>query len=238
MSRKEAVICLLEYAGIVTLINMLCYRSFWIVIPAVPAGYLFWNYKKQEAAKRCRETLRYHFLDAMQAMMTAVRAGYAMESAVSEGRKEMERIYGTLDPMVCELRYMEQQMGVGVPVEQLFASLGQRSGVEEIRNFGEIFLIARRSGGKLDEIMEKLVRVLGEKIRVSREIQVSIAGKKIEQTVMSLVPGGMILYMKLTSPGFLDVLYHNVAGVLIMTMCLAVYMTSFWLGRKIVRIVV
>ncbi len=236
MNGKEGFLCFAEYAGIVGFIDMLCYCSFWPLLPALPAGVFFWNYKRREGAKKSREMLRYHFLDAMQAMLTAVRAGYAMESAVAEGRKELERIYGRQDDMVKELRFMEQQMHVGVPVEQLFFNLGQRSDVEEIRNFGEIFLIARRSGGKLDEIMEKLVRVLGEKIRVSREIEVRIAGKKMEQTVMSLAPGGMILYMKLTSPGFLDVLYHNAAGVLVMTLCLAVYGTGFWMGRKIVRI--
>lgn len=47
----------------------------------------------------------------------------------------MERLFGNGDDLVRELRYMESQMQVGVPVEQLFWNLGQRSGVEEIRNF-------------------------------------------------------------------------------------------------------
>ena len=54
--------------------------------------------------------------------------------------------------------------------------------------------------------------------------------------VMSLVPGAMILYMQLTSRGFLVVLYHNLPGALVMTGCLGVYLFSFRMGRKIVRI--
>ena len=137
--------------------------------------------------------------------------------------------------LVCPL----EKKGVGragVPVEQLFWNLGQRSGVEEIRNFGDIFLIARRSGGNLGKILGNLAEVLGEKIRVTGEIQVAIAGKKLEQLVMSMVPGVMILYMQVTSRGFLDVLYHNLPGVLVMTGCLGVYLFSFRMGRKIVRI--
>lgn len=79
----------------------------------------------------------------------------------------MERLFGNGDDLVRELRYMESQMQVGVPVEQLFWNLGQRSGVEEIRNFGDIFLIARRSGGNLGKILGNLAEVLGEKIRVT-----------------------------------------------------------------------
>lgn len=169
-------------------------------------------------------------------MQTAVRAGYSMEQGVTECRREMERLFGNGDDLVRELRYMESQMQVGVPVEQLFWNLGQRSGVEEIRNFGDIFLIARRSGGNLGKILGNLAEVLGEKIRVTGEIQVAIAGKKLEQLVMSMVPGVMILYMQVTSSGFLDVLYHNLPGVLVMTGCLGVYLFSFRMGRKIVRI--
>lgn len=159
-----------------------------------------------------------------------------MEQSVTECRREMERLFGERDDLVRELRYMESQMQVGVPVEQLFWNLGQRSGVEEIRNFGDIFLIARRSGGNLGKILGNLAEVLGEKIRVTGEIQVAIAGKKLEQMAMSLVPGAMILYMQLTSRGFLDVLYHNLPGALVMTGCLGVYLFSFRMGRKIVRI--
>lgn len=159
-----------------------------------------------------------------------------MGQGVTECRREMERLFGNGDDLVRELRYMESQMQVGVPVEQLFWNLGQRSGVEEIRNFGDIFLIARRSGGNLGKILGNLAEVLGEKIRVTGEIQVAIAGKKLEQLVMSMVPGVMILYMQVTSSGFLDVLYHNLPGVLVMTGCLGVYLFSFRMGRKIVRI--
>ena len=84
--------------------------------------------------------------------------------------------------------------------------------------------------------MEQMARVLGEKIRVQREIEVCISGKRMEQMIMSLVPGGMILYIQLTSQGFMDVLYHNVFGGLVMTGCLILYLFSFWMGRKIVRI--
>ena len=88
----------------------------------------------------------------------------------------------------------------------------------------------------LPELEVFTTEVLGEKIRVTGEIQVAIAGKKLEQLVMSMVPGVMILYMQVTSRGFLDVLYHNLPGVLVMTGCLGVYLFSFRMGRKIVRI--
>ena len=60
--------------------------------------------------------------------------------------------------------------------------------------------------------------------------------KKAEQMVMSLMPAGIIIYLKLTSPGFLSVLYGNPFGIAAMTVCLGIYGFSYWLGRKIVDI--
>ena len=84
--------------------------------------------------------------------------------------------------------------------------------------------------------MERMAEVLGNKIAAAKQIEVSIAAKKTEQLIMSFVPGGMILYMEFTSPGMLSVLYGTFAGAVLMTGCLALYLCSFLLGRKIVRI--
>lgn len=233
---REWVFCIGEAAALCCGINYLCYRSLWAFAGAVPLGSWYVKWKKKNRIEKRRKLLAYHFQDVLHGLQTAVRAGYSMEHAVGECRRELEQIYGEKDDLVEELVYMERQMKVGIPVEQLFLDLGQRTGVEDIRNFGEIFAISRRSGGNLGEIMEKMARVMGEKMRIGREIDVSIAGKRMEQTVMSLVPGGMILYMQITSEGFLDVLYHSVVGTFVMTVCLGIYIFSFRLGRKIVRI--
>ena len=54
--------------------------------------------------------------------------------------------------------------------------------------------------------------------------------------IMSLMPVGIILYLQMTSPGFLNVLYGNPFGIAAMSICLAIYATAYWLGRKIVDI--
>lgn len=78
--------------------------------------------------------------------------------------------------------------------------------------------------------------MLGDKIEVKKEIEATLAAKKSEQMIMSLMPAGIILYLQLTSPGFLQVLYGNAFGVCAMTACLGIYILSYWLGKKIVDI--
>jgi len=232
----EWIGAIVEIFVIIGVINYLCYRVIWFFLLGLPFGYGYICWKKRKKKEQRKQKLEYQFYDVLQSLHTAVRTGYSMEHAVTECKKEIQQIYGKDSDFVKELSFMEKQMRLGVPVEQLFMDFGQRSGVEDIRYFGEIFLIAKRSGGNLAQIIEKLAKVLGEKSRVRKEIGVTISGKRLEQTIMSIVPGGIIFYMQITSDGFLDVLYHSAFGALVMSICLAIYIVSFCWGRKIIRI--
>ena len=53
---------------------------------------------------------------------------------------------------------------------------------------------------------------------------------------MSVVPCMILIYVQMVSPGFLDVMYHNPAGIVIMSVCLLVYFLAWLWGRKIVSI--
>ena len=88
----------------------------------------------------------------------------------------------------------------------------------------------------MDKVIQTSARMLGDKIEVKKEIEATLAAKKAEQMIMSLMPAGIILYLQLTSPGFLEVLYGNLFGICAMSVCLGVYVLSYWMGRRIVAI--
>ena len=148
----------------------------------------------------------------------------------------MDRIYGPDREISRELAYMAAQMRVSVPVEKLFYDLGHRSRVEDIRSFSEILAQSKRMGGNMRETIQNCVRIMEDKIDVKKEIDAMLAARKMEQNIMSFMPVGIILYMRLTSPGFMDVLYHNAAGVCIITAGLGCYAGAFIWGRRIVEI--
>ena len=88
----------------------------------------------------------------------------------------------------------------------------------------------------MNRIIQTSARMLGDKIDVQKEIETMLAAKKAEQMIMSLMPAGIIMYLQMTSPGFLSVLYGNPFGIAAMSICLVIYATAYWLGRKIVDI--
>ena len=235
-STGEWVITIAGGIGVGTFVAWLCYHSVLAapLVAVIAAGVVRW--RKCVLLERKKEQLHYHFKEFISAFHTALRAGYSVENGIKSAKADLEKLYGKEDILVQELTEMVHQMEFQVPAEQLFLNLGRRSGIEDIRTFAEMLIIAKRTGGNLSGILQNTWRTLVEKIDTRQEIQTVIASKKYEQTVMSLMPACIILYLRFTFSGFIERLYGNLAGVLVMTICLTIYAGAFLLGRRMIRI--
>lgn len=86
------------------------------------------------------------------------------------------------------------------------------------------------------EIMDSTARMMEEKETVNREIEVLLAGKKYEQKIMSLIPFGIIFYIRAGSPGYMDAWYHSVPGICTMTLALVIYGASIYMGSRVLQV--
>ena len=167
---------------------------------------------------------------------TALRAGYAMENAFVCAREEFVRLYGENALLAREFAYINHQAELSVTLESLLADFAERSGIEEISSFSQVFGFAKRSGGDYMRIFQNTVDKIGQKIEVKREIQVVVAAKRMEMNIMNLVPMGIIFYIRMTNPGYFNSLYHNAAGIAVMTAALSVYAAAYYMSEKILAI--
>ena len=120
-------------------------------------------------------------------------------------------------------------------LEDLLSEFAVRTQVADIRDFAQVFHIAKRSGGNLPGILKNTADIISDKIEVKREITTMISAKRLEQSIMNVVPFAIILYINFTSPGFFDPLYHNFLGIVIMSVLLAVYMAALFLADRIIQ---
>ena len=220
---KETAKYLLEGAAVCAVADYLFYQSLPVLLFMLPIPVLFLKMQRKKCTARQQRELNYQFRDALTAMNVAVQAGYSAENAVRASVKDLGRLYEKGSDILDEFRYIESQLRLSVPVEELFLDLGKRSGVEDIENFAAVFYTAKRTGGDMTQVIQKVARMLSDKIEVKKEIEATLAAKKSEQMVMSIMPAGIICYLKLTSPGFLDVLYGNPFGICAMTVCMVIY---------------
>lgn len=216
------------------LIVWLCYRSLYALPVLVPVLVIYIQIKKRTLAEQRRMKMNLHFRDFLSSLHTGMAAGYSLENGVRSAAKDLERLYGPRDPLVCEMKEIVRQMGFQRPAEFLLRDLGKRSHVEDICSFGEIIMIAKRTGGDMGRILETAWRNLCEKIDTREEIEAVLAARRYEQQIMSLMPAGILVYLRISFGGFMDPLYGNPAGTVVMTGCLLLWLLAWIWGRRLV----
>ena len=174
------------------------------------------------------------FQDFLSAVQVGIYSGNSIENAVLGSYEDMVSLYTKDGYMTKEIRGIITGLNNNLTLEELFYDLGERSGVEEIMDFAAILALAKRSGGNLREIISECNNCIEEKIDIKRDIDVMIAGERLQHRIMCIVPMGIILYIQITSPGYLDSLYHNLFGYAVMTGCLLLYIISILWSEKII----
>ena len=234
--RYEYLKALLQGLALVGAVSYMFYGTW--VCTLLFSPYLIRYIKSWEIqkAKKKQTLFRIQFKEAIQSLSMALTVGYSVENAMRETIKDLKGIYKKDDMILREFSYMIRQLQMNVSVEKVLQDFAQRTADEDVQTFVTVFNMAKRSGGDTMEIIRNAVRQMGEKIDVEREITTLVSGKKLELKIMTMIPLGMVLYMKISFPEFLDVLYGNLAGVIIMSICLLVYVVAYEMGRRIVEI--
>ena len=221
---------------ILMLVGYLFYNNAWIGLVFFP--YVFYHIKRGQKIyeKKRQEKLSIEFKDGMQAVVSALSAGYSIENSFREALKELELLYGRKVYIYQGFSKIVNKLNLNQNIEDAFDVFAKECQVEEISNFAEILSYAKRSGGNLIQIIKTTTDTISEKIDVKREINTIITAKQLEQNIMNYVPLGIILYMRLTSPEMFVKVYGNVAGIIVMTSCLLVYFAARVIAEKIVDI--
>lgn len=214
----------------------LFYNSLWGMVLSPLVFVLVGKFLTESKRKRRLKQLNLEFKDYMYGVSGALSAGYSIERAFLAGLKDMEQLYQEGSVLVESLSDMEGRLGVQEPIEHILTDFAEESGSEDIENFVEIFCYAKRGGGDFVHIIATTIGRICDKIEVSEEIQTVMAEKAMEQKVMCVVPIGILLFFRLTSPDFIGTLYGNLLGVAVMTVALVLYGVAFFLGMKIVEI--
>ena len=223
----------MEAAGCVLLLSYFFYRSLLAAIPLSFIGILYFRKKGRSLAAKDRKTLESQFGEAIRSVEAALKAGYAVENAVVQRGKDMERQFGR-EAFVCvELEAIRRGMILNITLEEMLADLGVRSGSEAISDFANVFAIAKRYGGNMPEIISSAADTISLQIETAEEIGASLSGRRMELNIMRVMPFGILAYVGVTSPGYFDPLYGNLTGVLLMTGLLCIYLAGFVLGDKV-----
>lgn len=221
--------------GLILLVSFLFYHSLVAVILIIPFYPIFLKINAKRLLQKQKQELCLQFKETIFSVAAALNAGYSVENAWREARTEMTQMYGEQALMVQELQYMLAHLSMNVPLEELLYDFAERSDMEDVNSFCQVFFFAKRSGGDFIGIIRATADRIGQKMELQRQLETDLAARRLESRIMNVVPLVILLYLHLTSPGYFDVLYGNLSGVCIMSVCLLVYLLAYALSERMLE---
>lgn len=235
-TKKEMIQNMLVCLSIIWGISYCFYHSIIACIILSPLSILLLKARRKDCAKKRLKLLNNHFKDGISFVSGALNAGYSLENAFKEATNELIDLYGEDVDISKEFLSISRKLDMNISLQSLMEDFGKRSGIEDIKCFSENLSVAKRTGGDLAKIIGTTSKTISEKQQVLRDIETMVAAKRMEQNIMSIVPLLIILFVNISSPGFLDVMYQSLFGRVVMTICLVAYFGAFRLSRKLLNI--
>jgi len=236
LSSKEKLSSVLMALAILCAIGIIFYDSIVAIFFLSPLGIvLIESFAKKKILNKKRN-IAVWFKDGLLSVSASLSAGYSVENAFIEAIEELKLLYGEDGFIVKEFEIIKHEITIGNNIEDAILRLAKRLESEDANTFAEIFRYAKRSGGDMIEIIKTTAAHIEEKQRVIGEIEVMIAAKRFEQNIMNVLPMVIILYINIALPGLIDSMYHNIFGVIIMTILLAIYIFAIYCSFKIMKI--
>ncbi|NDI35582.1 pilus assembly protein TadB [Chengkuizengella sediminis] len=194
------------------------------------------KYRAQQLNIKRREELILQFKQALTSLSSSLSAGRSIEKALVYTLEDLRTIYPNENTYIIqEFKMMNVQIRNGSTVENVFQNFSDRTKIEDITNFVEVFKICKRTGGNLVEVIRTTTNMIRDKIEIGQEINVLISNKKFETRVLNIIPFIFIVFLRYSSPEYMSPLYQG-KGVIVMFIALILLILSFVISQKFMKI--
>ena len=198
----------------------------------IPASRLYADHM----ASKQRAGLRMGFRDLLDSLSASFAGGRHMREALEEALKELESIYSKDEEIVIEIRGMLKKISDGETDISVLEDFADRADLEDVTLFTQVYRACRETGGNIISAMSEASDMVGDKIKIENEIRAITSQKKTEGMIISIMPVIIILFLRMIAPDYVEVLYGNLMGIVLMTGALAATGYAFWLIRRITDI--
>ncbi len=212
------------------------YRNIFGMIPAAVLGIYIFKLDQKKRIQEKKNDVIDQFKNMLSAMQGALEAGCSMERAILLSRNELLEIYGESAQLVNELNQLEKRLKLNRPLSEALKEMADNLEQPVIYEFIEIICITLMTGGNTVQIVKDTGKRIVENIELDAELEVMVAGKKLEQQIMTYMPAGIVLFLGMTGGDFLAPLYGNMVGGILMTVVLMGNILADYLGKRIVDV--
>jgi tight adherence protein B len=213
-----ALICLLTPQPLLVL-GMAVFAAS-LGLPRWVLGFLF-NRRKKKFTKE--------FAGAIDVIVRSVRSGLPTNEALRIVARESP------DPVGAEFTRLVDGLKVGITLEQGLKKMHENMPTAEVGFFGIVMTIQAKSGGNLSEALSNLAFVLRDRKRLEGKIKAMSSEAKASAGIIGSLPPAVMGIVWLTTPAYINLLFSERAGNLLLGGCLIWMGTGIMVMRKMIN---
>ncbi len=161
-----------------------------LAVLSVPLVYMAPRFQMARKNKQRKEQLSVQIMDALGLIANALKAGLTLPKAFESVANQM------MPPISEELSLMLREYKLGIPIDKAMLNMSERVGTTNMEIFITSIVIARRSGGDIAAVLEKMGESMKEIYRLEGKISALTSQGKAQGFVLGLLPFflGVVLY--------------------------------------------
>lgn len=209
-----------------------------IMIPTIVgliAGKMFLPMREKQIIERRRKNLRDQFRNMLEGLVTSLGAGNNVPDSFSAVYEDLKIQYESDAYIIKELEIILEGIRHNVPVENIIMDFGERSGIDDIKTFANVFNISYRKGGNIKDVIRNTHSIISEKIEIAEDIETTVTSGKLDQKIMLVMPIALISIIKFMSPEF-AANFATPAGIASTTIAVACFVGAYFLGKSMLDI--
>jgi tight adherence protein B len=224
-------------AGVIFAVAYVFYHHPIISALPTPLALCYPKIKSAKIAGIRKRELNLQFKEALYSLASSISAGKSVEKAFKDVIKDLAVIYPNPETLIIrEFTAIAGKIEMNETIESALADLARRSHDEDIKNFADVFITGKRSGGNMAEIIRNTAAVINDKLRIKEEINTLLTERKLEQQVLNIMPVALILLLTWSTGDYMTPVFETALGRLIMTIALVLLALSYFIARKITDI--
>lgn len=199
------------------------------------AWLIFYPIRTKQLLQKRKKDLTLQFRSLLETLAVSLSSGMNMSDAMNSAYNDLKTEYSEDAYIVAEVSEMMNGMQNNIPIERMMRNLGDRSEIEDIKNFAVVFEICYRAGGNLKDIVRRTNSIISEKIEISEEIETVLTSNKTQFMAMMVIPVILVLLLRLMSSSF-AASFATIPGIIAITIAICIFVAAYKLGEKIMNI--
>jgi tight adherence protein B len=168
--------------------------------------------------------------DVFDLMGQALKAGHSLASAIQLVSEQLP------EPISKEFAQVFHEQNLGIKIEEALLNMATRVDQMDVRFFVTAVLIQRQTGGDLAEVLDKIGKVIRERIQLFGMVQALTAEGRLSGWVLLILPVLVFFVSLVVNPDYARTLLDTGPGRIMLGSAIAMDLMGLAMIKKIVNI--